>query len=88
MCPTRWTASKGRFHAKFIHNYSVLQELWDEAVTVVHDSEVTARIRACSCPDALYEFFLGLVLGESLLRSPDNLSRTLQKKKFLAAEGQ
>ena len=34
------------------------------------------------------EFFFGIVLGECLLRNTDNLSKTLQKKTFSAAEGQ
>ena len=35
-----------------------------------------------------FEFFFGLVLGDILLRHTGNLSRTLQNKKYSAAEGQ
>ncbi len=67
--------------------YVVLQELGGEAVSLVHDSEVIARIRGIASQIQLFDFF-GLVLGENLLRNTDNLSRTLQKKKYSASEGQ
>ena len=35
-----------------------------------------------------FSFYFGLVLGEMLLRHSDNLNKTLQHEKMLAAEGQ
>jgi len=87
LCPTRWTIRADSMES-IIQNYSVLQELWDEAVNFVRDSEVIARIRGVASQMQLFDFFFGLVLGESLLRNTDNLSRTLQKKNYSAAEGQ
>jgi hypothetical protein len=69
-----------------IDNYHVLQELWDQAVEIVHDSETIARIRGVAAQMQSFDFFWGLVLGECLLRNTDNLSKTLQKA-FSASEG-
>ncbi len=87
LCPTRWTV-RAESMDSIVRNYSVLQELWDEAVSLVHDSEVIARIRGVASQMQLFDFFFGLVLGENLLRNTDNLSRTLQKKNYSASEGQ
>ena len=70
-----------------IQNYSVLQELWEQAADIVHDSETIARIRGVASQMQCFDFFFGLVLGENLLRHTDNLSRTLQKS-CSASEGQ
>jgi len=69
-------------------NYSVLQDLWEEAATLDHNTEVITRIRRVASQTELFEFFFGLVLSESLLRMTDNLSRTLQKKELSATEDQ
>lgn len=66
--------------------YPVLQELWDQAAEIVHDSETIARIRGVAAQMQSFDFFWGLVLGECLLRNTDNLSKTLQKT-FSASEG-
>ena len=87
LCPTQWTV-RAESMQSIIHNYSVLQELWDRAVEIVHDSETIACIRGVATQMHSFDFFFGLVLGESLLRNTDNLSRTLQKKNYSAAEGQ
>ena len=44
LCPTRWTVRADSMES-IVCNYSVLQELWDEAVSFVRDSEVIAHIR-------------------------------------------
>ena len=87
LCPTRWTVRADTMRS-IIRNYAVLQQLWDQAAILAHDTEVIARIRGVAAQMELFDFFFGLVLGESLLRNTDNLSRTLQKKHFSAAEGQ
>ncbi len=45
LCPTRWTV-KADSMRNIIDNYSVLEELWEKAVSVVHD---TCKNRRCSC---------------------------------------
>ena len=86
LCPTRWTVRADSMHS-IIQNYSVLQELWEQAADIVHDSETIARIRGVASQMQCFDFFFGLVLGENLLRHTDNLSRTLQKS-CSASEGQ
>ena len=84
LCPTRWTV-KADTMKSIVNNYSVLQELWEQAIS---DTETIARIRGIAIHMQTFGFFFGLVLGEALLRHTDNLSRTLQKKKFSVSEGQ
>ena len=86
LCPTRWTVRADSMQS-IIHNYSVLQSLWDQAADIVHDTETIARIRGVAAHMQSFEFFFGLVLGEILLRHTDNLSKTLQKN-YSASEGQ
>ena len=40
----RWTV-RAESMCSIINNYHVLQELWDQAAEIVHDSETVARIR-------------------------------------------
>ena len=71
LCPTRWTV-KAESMKSIISNYSVLQELWEEAAKLVHNSEMIARIRGVASQMELFDFFFGLVLGKNLLRTTDN----------------
>ncbi len=87
LCPTRWTVHADSM-LSIIKNYRVLQDLWDKTSQVVHDSETVARIGGISAHMKLFYFYFGLVLGELLLRHTDNLSKSLQKKKTSACEGQ
>ena len=78
LCPTRWTVRADTMHSiTCIRNYTVLQQLWDQAANIDHDTEVIARIGPAQME--LFDFFLRLVLGKTLLCNTDNLSRTLQK---------
>lgn len=86
LCPTRWTVRADAMQS-IIQNYAVLQELWDQAVDIVHDTETIAHIRGVASQMQRFDFFFGLVLGEFLLRHTDNLSRTLQKS-CSASKGQ
>jgi len=86
MCPTRWTVRADTLHS-ITCNYSTLQELWDQAVKIVHDNDTTARIGGIASQMKLFDFF-GLIIGENLLQITDNLSQTLQKKNYSAIEGQ
>jgi len=65
-----------------------LQNLWEVAVTVLHDSEVIARVHGVESQMQSFDFFFGLILGETLFTHSDNLSRTLQNKDYAAAEAQ
>lgn len=86
LCPTRWTVRVDSMQS-IVQNYAVLQELWDQAIDIVHDTETIARIRGVASQMQSFDFFFGLILGELLLRHTDNLSRTLQKS-CSACEGQ
>ena len=87
LCPTRWTVKADSIKS-IINNYHVLQDLWEVAATVVHDSEVVARIHSVESQMKTFEFFFGLVLGEMLFSHSDNLSRTLQRKDYSAVDAQ
>ena len=87
LCPTRWTV-RAETMDSIIQNYSVLQEVWEKATEIVHDSDTIARIRGVESMMQTFDFFFGLTLGHDLLRNTDNLSKALQKKNFSAAEGQ
>ena len=87
MCPTRWTI-KADALGSIITNYPALQSTWDEAENVVHDTKMKARIHGVSAQMKMFRYLYGIVLGELLLKHPDNLSRTLQHKSLSAAEGQ
>ena len=87
LCPTRWTVKADSMNS-IINNYGVLEDLWEVAVTVVRDAEVIARVKGVESQMQTFDFFFGLVLGETLFRPSDNLSRALQKKDFSAAEAQ
>ena len=85
LCPTRWTVRADAMKY-IIQNYAILQELWEQAANIVHDTETIARIGGVASQMQCFDFFFGLALGEHL-RHTDNLSRTL-KKNCSASEGQ
>ena len=87
LCPTRWTVRADSLRS-VLDNYSVLQELWEEAEKASKESETTARIIGVASQMATFDFYFGVYIGELILRHSDNLSRTLQKKDISAAEGQ
>ena len=87
LCPTRWTV-RAKALQSIIDNFQVLQELWDESLDVVKETEMRARILGVSSSMRTFNFFFGLVLGELVLRHSDNLSMTLQSVQISAAEGQ
>lgn len=74
--------------SSIISNYGVLQELWDECVELVKDSETIARINGVASQMRTFRLLFGVKLGELILRHTDNLSRTLQPKSLSASEGQ
>ena len=66
----------------------MLQELWDECVELVKDSETIARIHGVVSQMRIFSFLFGVKLGELILRYTDNLSKTLQHKSLSASGGQ
>ena len=87
LCPTRWTV-RAKSLQSIIDNFNVLQELWDESLDVVKETEMRATIIGVSSCMKTFNFFFGLVLGDLVLRHSDNLSKTLQSLQISAAEGQ
>ena len=87
LCPTRWTVCADPL-SSIIDNYVSLQDTWEEAADIVHDTETKARIRGVSSQMETFNFLFGTVLCEMLLCHTDNLSKALQKKTISAAEGQ
>ena len=87
LCPTRWTVCADSL-GSIVDNYTTLQDTWEEAADIVHDTETKARIRGVSSQMKTFNFLFGTVLCEVLLRHTDNLSKALQKKTISAAEGQ
>ena len=87
LCPTRWTVRADSLRS-ILDNYTALEETWMEAAAIANDSETKARIHGVSAQMKSFDFIFGAILGETLLRHTDNLSRSLQKKTLSAAEGQ
>ena len=83
--PTRWTVRASSFQS-VLDNYLVFQELWEEAVEIVGDSEVRARIGGISAAMAMFDYLFGIVLGQRLLQHTNNLSKTLQNPLLTALE--
>ena len=71
-----------------LDNFEVLQNLWEESLEYVKESEMHARIRGVSDRMMKFDFFFGVMLGQTVLSHSDNLSRTLQKGDISASEGQ
>ena len=71
-----------------LDNFEVLQNLWEESLERVKESEMHARIRGVSDRMMKFDFFFGVMLGQTVLSHSDNLSRTLQKGDISASEGQ
>ena len=54
----------------------------------MQDSETKARVRGVSAVMNTFDYLFGNMLGEMILKHPDNCSRALQHKSLSAAEGQ
>ena len=87
LCPTRWTV-KAEALKSIVDNFEVLQNLWEESLEYVKESEMRARIGGVSDHMMKFDFFFGVMLGQTVLSHSDNLSRTLQKGDISAPEGQ
>ena len=84
LCPTHWTV-RGATLASVIENYSVLQDLWVECIDCTKDTEMKARILGVEAQMKTFRYVFGVMLGETILRNTDNLSKTLQHQHFSAA---
>ena len=87
LCPTRWTVCADAL-TSILDNYEVLMSTWEESLEVLKDTETKARVIGVATQMKKFDFFFGVVLGQLILGHSDNLSKTLQKKSFSAAEGQ
>ena len=47
LCPTWWTVYANSL-CSIIDNYDTLQDTWEEAADIVHDTETKARIKGVS----------------------------------------
>ena len=64
------------------------QTLWKVCLREKLESEVRARIIRCQAQMESFSFFFGLLLSHRIYSLTDNLSKTLQKERISALEGQ
>lgn len=87
LCPTRWTV-RGKSLKSILDNYAVLQEQFDLCLESRLEPDIKSRIIGVKHQMSTFEFFVGVVIGERVLKHTDNLSKTLQHKDLSANEGQ
>ena len=85
LCPTRWTVRAASLESIRV-NYQTLEATWEEALTVVRESEVKARINGVAAVMNSFKFLFGLMLAERILKHTDNLSRTIQASSMPAVK--
>jgi len=85
LCPTCWTVRAASLES-VCTNYAALQATWEEAVDIVKDTEVKARITGVAVKIMEFDFLFGLMLVERVLKHTDNLSKTLQSTAMTAAD--
>ena len=86
LCPTRWTVRANSLQS-VLDNYVVLQDLWEESYSDVKDTDIRARIKGVDAQMKTFDYLFGVMLGQSILRHTDNLSKGLQQD-LSACEGQ
>ena len=87
LCKTRWTVRASCFN-KIFERYQALQSLWKVCLSEKLESEVRAHTIGCQAQMETFSFFFGLLLSHRLYSITDNLSKTLQKEKMSALDGQ
>ena len=87
LCSTRWNVRANSL-LSVMDNYTALQHTWDESLDSRLDREVKSRVIGVKAQTETFNFFLGVCLGECILRHADNLSKTLQTSVIPAAGGQ
>ncbi len=86
LCPTRWTVMADSLKS-ILDNFEVLQELWEESIDLVKDTEMKARINGVASQMKTFDYYFGICLGHLILKHSDNLSRALQMSDISASEG-
>ena len=87
LCPTRWTVRSDSLKS-VIDNYGVLQEEFNLCLESCLEPDIKSWIIGVKHQMSTFEFFIGVVIGERILKHTDNLSKTLQHKDISATEGQ
>ena len=85
LCPTRWTVRAASLESIRL-NYETLEATWEEALAVVRESEVKARINGVAAIMKTFDFLFGFILAERMLKHTDNLSKTMQTSSMSAVE--
>ena len=85
LCPTRWTVRAASLESIRL-NYETLEATWEEALAVVRELEVKARINGVAAIMKTFGFLFGLILAERILKHTDNLSKTMQTSSMSAVE--
>ena len=86
LCPTRWTVRAASLESIRL-NYEILEATWEEAVDVVKESDIKARINGVAAKMKEFDFLFCLLLSERILKHTDNLSKTIQATAMPAVEG-
>ena len=71
-----------------IDNYGVLQEEFNLCLESRLEPEIKSWIIGVKYKMSTFEFFIGVVIVERILKHTDNLSKTLQHREISATEGQ
>ncbi len=67
LCPTRWTVRADSLKS-ILDNFKVLQELWEEAIDSVKDTEMKARINGVASQMKTFDYYFGICLGHLILK--------------------
>ena len=62
LCPTRWTVRVDSLKS-ILDNFKVVQELWEEAIDLMKDTELKARINGVASQMKTFDYYFGICLG-------------------------
>ena len=79
LCPTRWTVCASALESILL-NYQALEETWEEAIDVVKQADVKARINGVTAKMKEHNFLFSLMLAERILKHSDNLSKLCKQQ--------
>lgn len=85
LCPTRWTVRAASLESIQL-NYQTLEATWEEAVDIVKESDVKARINGVAAKMKEYDFLFCHLLAEKISKIMDNLSKTIRSTSMPAVE--
>ena len=86
LCPTRWTVRAASLESIRLKNV-MLEATWEEAVDIVKESDIKARINGVAAKMKEFDFLFCLMLSETILKHTDNLSKTIRATSMPAVEG-